>query len=81
MMRMVVVDVCQSAWAGRPPEQQRGGFLGIVFYKTKNQQVGEVSANSQIAVKSVTHERIQHQQTVGHILLFFCGKYLLMGYR
>lgn len=42
---MVVVDVCQSAWAGRWSE--RGFFFfGIVFYKTKNQQVGEVSANS-----------------------------------
>lgn len=48
-----------------------GGFLGIVFYKTKKiNRVGEVSANSQIAVKSVTHERIQHQQ-LGTFSLFF----------
>ena len=48
---------------GWPLEGGEGeGFFVNVFQKTKNQQVGEVSANSRIAVKSVTHERIDHQQ-------------------
>ena len=58
----VVVDQCQSAWAGRWRGERERGFFVNVFQKTKNQQVGEVSANSRIAVKSVTHERIDHQQ-------------------
>lgn len=41
------------------------GVEGFFFLSSsgrqKNQQVGEVSANPQIAVNSVTHERIERQ--------------------
>jgi len=79
---MVVVDVCESAWAGWPPERGREGFLWGSSSTRQNQQVGEVSANSLIAVKSVTRERIQHQQLgTSHSPFLLWKKYLCDGTR
>jgi hypothetical protein len=79
MRRRTVVDVCQSAWAGRRGPE---GFFVFVFVsvllqdnnnkKKFNTWEREVSANSQIAVKSVTHGRIQQHQQLSwaHSFLF-----------
>lgn len=70
-----MVDVCQSAWAGRRGPEVFFFVVVSVFLQDNNnkkiQHMGEVSANAQIAVKSVTHGRIQQHQQVELGTLFF----------